>query len=278
MTIRVAISGAAGRMGRQVLQALVGEEDMTPVAAFEAPGSPAVGRDAGEVAGVGNLGIPVSSSRELERVLREVSPDAFIDFTRPEASLEIAGACSRIGVPLIIGTTGFTPGEAAELEGTIRGGGACAVIAPNFSVGVHALLRLVEEAAGILGDSFDVEIVEIHHRRKKDAPSGTALRIAERLSRRTGRGLEEWGIFGRGRGIVGERRRGEIGIHAVRGGDVVGDHTVLFAGEGERLEITHRAHSRRAFVSGALRAVRFLHERGERGRVYTADEVLEPFL
>lgn len=272
MKIRVAVMGAAGRMGSGIVRSASSQGDMEVVAAFESSSSKALGRDIGEYLGLGRMKVLVRSSVDLAKALKESEAQVLVDFTSPEASLGAARAAAPLGVSLVIGTTGFSKAESAELEGVIKGSGSSAVVSPNMATGVNIFFKLVQEAARTL-TGYDIEVIEAHHRMKKDSPSGTALRTGELIAQATGRTLEREGVFGRGRGAH-ERREGEIGFHAVRGGDIVGDHTVLFAGEGERLEITHRAHSRQAFVNGAIKAVRFLHARNEKGRIYTMAEVL----
>ena len=249
--IRVIVSGAGGRMGRMIVAAVSRQEDMEVTAAVEASTYPYLGEDAGVLAGMGGLGVLVVDS------LSEVTSqgDVLIDFTTPDATLANLAAAVEKGMPTVIATTGFDEDQEAELD-RLSSQVPC-VIAPNYSVGINVLLKAVELAAGVLGDGYDVEIVEAHHNQKKDAPSGTALRLAQVAARALSRDLRQTAIYGR-QGIVGARPDREIGIHAVRGGDIVGDHTVLFAGLGERLELTHRAQSRETFASGAVRAARWV--------------------
>ena len=249
--LRVAVTGAAGRMGTTLVRLVREAHDLELVAAVERPGHPALGRDAGEVAGVGGVGVPLTEG--LEAVLS--GADVVVDFTSAQASVAHAQAVARASKAIVIGSTGLS---AADKEALRRAGEACRVLwAPNMSVGVNVLLRVVAEVARLLGPDYDVEIVETHHRFKKDAPSGTALALAESVAAALGRDLESDAVYGR-QGMVGERGAREIGIHAVRAGDVVGDHTVVFGGLGERVEITHRATSRETFARGALRAARWL--------------------
>ena len=249
--IRAAVTGAAGRMGGQIVRLICETDGIGLAAALERPGHPCLGRDAGELAGVGSLGVPVTAS------LAEALPaaDVVIDFTSAAASMSHLEAVWRAGNAIVIGSTGF----GAEERERIRQphGGARVFQAPNMSVGVNVLLRVVADVARRLGDGYDVEIVETHHRFKKDAPSGTALALAEAAASALGRDLETDAVHGR-QGLVGERKTREIGIHAVRAGDVVGDHTVIFGGLGERVEITHKASSRETFARGAIRAAGWL--------------------
>ena len=255
--MRIAVTGAAGRMGRTLIQAVHEAVDLTLGAAFERADSSVLGVDAGELAGVGRLGVPVTDGAAMNAE----TFDVLIDFTVPEATLGNAEFCARAGRRLVIGTTGI---DAAGVERVRAAAERTAILlTPNMSVGVNLCFRLIELAAAVLADEVDIEIIEAHHRHKVDAPSGTALRMGEIVARALDRDLSEVAVFGR-EGITGARARETIGFATVRAGDIVGDHTVLFAGAGERIEITHRAHSRLNFAQGALRAARFLAAR-ERG-------------
>lgn len=249
--IRAIVTGAAGRMGGRVLALAKEASDFQIVGATERPGHPAVGRDAGEVAAIGTVGVPVADS--LSSVI--AGADVVIDFTAPEASMAHVKAASAAGVAIVVGTTGLTKEQLDEAR-RLASKMAC-VISPNMSVGVNVLFKVLKEVAHTLGDDYDVEIVEAHHHFKKDAPSGTALRMAQVVAQALGRDLDQVGNYGR-KGLVGERPKAEIGVHTVRAGDIVGEHTVLFGGMGERIEIIHRAHSRDNFARGALRAARFV--------------------
>ncbi|MFQ5881130.1 MAG: 4-hydroxy-tetrahydrodipicolinate reductase [Candidatus Methylomirabilales bacterium] len=249
--IRVTVTGAGGRMGGRVLALCKEASDLQIVGATERPGHPAIGQDAGEVAGIGALGVKVTDS--LPKIIG--SGDVIIDFTAPEASIAHLRAASEAGVAVVVGTTGLTKDQLEEAR-RLATNMSC-VISPNMSVGVNVLLRVLKEVARYLGDDYDVEIVEAHHHFKKDAPSGTALKMAQVVAEAFGWDLEGVGIYGR-RGLVGERPKQQIGLHTVRAGDIVGEHTVLFGGMGERIEIIHRAHSRDNFARGALRAARFV--------------------
>lgn len=249
--VRVLVHGAAGRMGRAVIALLVADERLRLTAALDAPGSAMLGRDAGELAGVGALKIDLTS--DLAAGLR--ASDVVVDFSSAAAVPALARAAAVSRTPMVVCTTGLDGAARAELELVAKV--APVVVAANTSVGVTVLLHLAARAAELLGDDYDVEIVEMHHRHKVDAPSGTALRLAEAVA--AVRGLLLPNVARHGRvGQVGSRVRAEIGIHALRGGDVIGEHTVVFAGEGERLELTHRAQSRDLFARGALRAVRWI--------------------
>ncbi|MDZ7668963.1 MAG: 4-hydroxy-tetrahydrodipicolinate reductase [Gammaproteobacteria bacterium] len=249
--MRVAVTGAAGRMGRTLIHAIHDAADMTLGAAFERSGLSLLGADAGELAGTGNLDVPLGDDLDA-------AADAFdtlIDFSVPQATLASVALCAARGKGLVIGTTGF---DAAGLEQIRQAAQSIPIVmAPNMSVGVNLTFKLVELAARILGDGVDIEIVEAHHRDKIDAPSGTALHMGELVAGALDRELAQVAVFGR-EGTTGPRRRETIGFATVRAGDIVGEHTVIYAGNGERLEITHRAESRMNFAHGALRAVRFL--------------------
>lgn len=249
--MRVAITGAAGRMGRTLTGMIDQAQDLTLGAAFERGSSDAVGTDAGQLAGVGPLGVPVSA--DVSAALDQF--DVLIDFSVPEATLAMLPVLVEADKKLVIGTTGFDLEGQAAIE---RAAETIAVLkSPNMSVGINVVFRLIEMAARALGEDVDVEVIEAHHRHKIDAPSGTAVRMGEILAGALGRDLEKDAVYGR-RGVTGERDRRAIGFSVVRGGDIVGDHTVLYAGTGERIEITHRAQSRANFAQGALRAARFL--------------------
>lgn len=265
MTIlNVAIAGSAGRMGRALLEALARTADMRLSAALEREGSPYLDRDAGELIGA-SCGVAITD--DMDAALS--GSGVLIDFTRPEGTLVHLAACRRLGVNMVIGTTGFSALQKRDIEAASAD--IAIVCAPNMSVGVNITLKLLEVAAGVLNEGYDVEIIEAHHRHKVDAPSGTALRMGEVVAQALGRSLPEVAVYGR-EGNVGERMPGAIGFSVVRGGDIVGDHTVLFAGTGERIEISHKANSRATFAEGALRAARFLA--GRRRGLFDMQDVL----
>ncbi len=247
---RIAIAGSSGRMGRALIEALAQAGDFQLKAALERSDSPFLGKDAGELVG-SPCGVQISA--DLERSI--AGCDVLVDFTRPEATLKHLEVCRGRGIRMVIGTTGFTPEQKKLISAASRD--TAMVMAPNMSVGVNLTFRLIELAAKVLSEGYDVEIIEAHHRHKVDAPSGTALRMGEVAARAMGRDLAECAVYGR-EGVTGERKPATIGFATVRGGDIVGDHTALFAGTGERVEITHRAASRATFALGALRAARFL--------------------
>ena len=251
---RIAISGVSGRMGRVLVEACHQGQGMRLGAALNRSGSPALGQDAGELAGLGKLGVMVRG--ELQAVLNDF--DVLVDFTRPEVSLGYVEACRKAGKKLVIGTTGFDAAGKAAITAAARD--IAIVFAPNMSVGVNLSFKLLELAAKVLGDEVDIEIIEAHHRHKVDAPSGTALRMGEVVAAALGRNLKDCAVYGR-EGVTGERARATIGFATLRGGDIVGDHTVLFAGDGERVEITHKASSRMTFAKGALRAALWLADK-----------------
>jgi 4-hydroxy-tetrahydrodipicolinate reductase len=247
----VAVGGAAGRMGTRII-ALLGEApELRLTAALEAPGHASLGRDAGEVAGVGSRGVPITAD-----VKAALGPDRMlIEFSVPEASLEHLRTVADTGARAVIGTTGFSAAQREEIARLARR--APILVAPNMSVAVTLAFKLLALMARSLGDDYDVEITETHHRFKKDAPSGTAVRMAEVIAEALGRDIGHVGVYGR-QGLPGERTRKEIGVMSLRSGDVVGEHTVSFGTLGERLELTHRAHSRDTFARGALRAARWM--------------------
>jgi len=247
----VIVAGAAGRMGGRLVALLSGEAELRLVGALEAPGHPALQKDAGEVAGVGRVGVAIEADAE-----RLVAADRIlIEFSVPAATLAHLRLVARRGGRAVIGTTGFSAAERAEVATLARD--AAIMLSPNMSVGVNVAFRVLREMARLLGDDYDVEITETHHRFKKDAPSGTALGMAEAVAAALSRDLSKVSVYGR-QGLPGERTRDEIGIMSLRSGDVVGEHTVSFGALGERLELTHRAHSRDTFARGALRAARFI--------------------
>ena len=251
--VRVAIAGTGGRMGQTLVAAILAQQDIKLGAALEVAGSPLLGRDAGGPLGQ-SIGVIVGS--DVAAALRET--DVLIDFTRPAATVAHVTACADAGVGAVIGTTGLSEDDKKALAEAGRT--VPLVYAPNMSVGVNVLLKLVALAAQRLGGDYDIEIVEMHHRHKVDAPSGTALQLGEAAAAALGRDLKTDGVFARD-GVIGERKPGAIGFAALRGGDVIGDHAVIFAGPGERVELAHKASSRTTFAHGALRAARFVAAR-----------------
>ncbi|MGB7388117.1 MAG: 4-hydroxy-tetrahydrodipicolinate reductase [Pseudomonas neustonica] len=254
---RIAVIGAAGRMGKTLIEAIAQTDGAALTAAIERPDSSLVGADAGELAGVGRLDVLISGG--LQQVLDDF--DVLIDFTHPTTTLVNLQHCLAAGKAMVIGTTGFSEDEKAQLAEA--GKRVPIVFAPNFSVGVNLCLKLLDMAARVMGDDADIEIIEAHHRHKVDAPSGTALRMGEVVANALDRDLAEVAVYGR-EGQTGARKPETIGFATVRAGDVVGDHTVLFATEGERVEITHKASSRMTFAKGAVRSALWLsgHDAG----------------
>lgn len=246
---RIAITGAAGRMGRTLVEACNNTPDLSLTLAVERPGSSVIGSDAGELAGIGNIGVPISDKLSVAEF------DVLIDFTRPEATLNNLALCLAARKKMVIGTTGFSPEQRKSLIDASAD--IAIVVAPNMSVGVNLCFKLLETAAKVMGDDVDIEIIEAHHRHKVDAPSGTALRMGEVVASALNRDLKTHAVYGR-EGHTGERDRKTIGFSTIRAGDIVGDHTVLFAGNGERVEITHKASSRMTFANGAMRAAAWI--------------------
>ena len=249
--IRIAIPGAAGRMGRNLIDACQQTDGLQLGAATERAGHDLTGSDAGLIAGVGELGVAIGD--DLESVIDQF--DVLIDFTAPAASLQHLEICRRHGKRMVIGTTGFSDEQKQQIKAASKE--IAVVFAPNMSVGVNLCLKLLDIAARVLGDEVDIEIIEAHHRHKVDAPSGTALRMGEVIADALGRDLKTCAVYGR-EGIIGARERKTIGFETIRAGDIVGEHTVMFAAEGERVEVTHKASSRMTFASGAARAAGWL--------------------
>lgn len=263
-SLAVAIAGASGRMGRMLIEAVLKSPDAHLAGALDVPGSAALGVDAAAFAGV-TSGVQVTD--DLRAGLKDAK--YLIDFTRPEGTLAHLKACRELGVKLIIGTTGFTDEQKAEIESASRD--IAIVMAPNMAVGVNVVFKLLAQAAKALNEGYDIEIIEAHHRHKVDAPSGTALKMGEVVAEALGRDLKSCAVYGR-EGVTGARDPSTIGFATIRGGDVVGDHTVLFAGIGERIEITHKSSSRVTYAQGSLRAARFL-SRQPHG-LFSMDDVL----
>ena len=249
-THRIAVAGASGRMGRMLVEAITNAPDAVLAGALDIATSPAVGIDAAAFLGASS-GVAITS--DLRTGLGQAQ--YLIDFTRPEGTMEHLRVCRELGVKMIIGTTGFTEAQKAEIDAASRD--IAIVMAPNMAVGVNVVFKLLAQAARALKEGYDIEIIEAHHRHKVDAPSGTALKMGEVVAEAVGRDLKECAVYGR-EGVTGERDPSTIGFATIRGGDVVGDHTVLFAGIGERIEITHKSSSRATYAQGSLRAARFL--------------------
>ncbi len=248
--IRVAIAGASGRMGRMLIEAVRASDDCVLAGALDIASSPAIGSDATAFLGVAS-GVPITADVRAGLA----NADVLIDFTRPEGTLEHLAACAQLGVKAVIGTTGFTPAQKEAIAAAAQK--TAVVFAPNMSVGVNVTLKLLDMAARALSTGYDIEVIEAHHRHKVDAPSGTALKMGEVIAQAMGRDLKDCAVYAR-EGVTGERDPSTIGFATIRGGDIVGDHTVLFAGTGERIEISHKSSSRAGYAQGSLRAVRFL--------------------
>ena len=251
--LRIAIAGASGRMGRMLIEAVLNAPDCELAGALDIPGNPALGLDAGAFLGR-TTGVVITSDVPAGLARAQV----LIDFTRPQGTMAHLRACQQLGVKMVIGTTGFQDADKAELAQAAQS--LAIVLAPNMSVGVNVTLRLLQMAAKALSTGYDIEVIEAHHRHKVDAPSGTALKMGEVIAEALGRDLKDCAVYAR-EGHTGERDPSSIGFATIRGGDIVGDHTVLFAGTGERVEITHRSGSRSNYAQGSLRAARYLAER-----------------
>ncbi len=262
MKTLIAVNGVCGRMGQRIVQLAFEDKELTVAAALDAPGHPQLGRDIGEVVGLGKVGVLVNSFVPVEQRLNVV-----IDFSTPEGTMAVLPMCVERHIPLVVATTGHTPAQKREIEGAAHH--TALLMAPNMSLAVNVLMKLVRQAASVLKDKgFDVEILERHHRFKKDSPSGTALHFARVIQEAMGQTELRHGR----EGLVGERPPHEIGVHAIRVGDNVGEHTIIFSTLGETMELTHRAHARDCYVRGALQAAKYLADRPP-GR-YTMDDVL----
>ncbi len=257
--VRVAVSGACGRMGRMLTRLAFEGGETELVAALESHGHPDIGKDAGVGAGIGDIGVSVAEELAVEA-------DVVIDFSSPEGSLSRLEECEKKGVSLVVGTTGLGDDFMKKIESASKK--VACLVAPNMSVGMNVLFGTVGRIARSLGPDYDIEIVEMHHNKKKDAPSGSALKLAEAIQNEVG----SMDIVHGREGAVGERKKGELGMHAVRGGEIVGDHTVFYAGPGERVEVTHRAQSRETFAAGAMRAAVFVAS--AKPGLYTMADVL----
>jgi 4-hydroxy-tetrahydrodipicolinate reductase len=249
--IKVIVAGAAGRMGCRLVSLIKDSTALMLAGALEGNDHPALGDDAAETAGAGRAGVPITD--DLSTLMER--GEVVIDFSSPEATLEHMRIIVRHRRAIVIGTTGFSPPQLEELKSLAQQ--IPCVFSPNMSVGINLIYKVIAEMARTLGEDYDIEVIEAHHRLKKDAPSGTALKIAEVLARSVNRDLDQVGVFAR-KGLIGERTKGQIGVQTIRAGDIVGEHTILFGGMGERIEVTHRASSRDTFARGALRAARWV--------------------
>jgi 4-hydroxy-tetrahydrodipicolinate reductase len=262
--LRIAIPGASGRMGRMLIEAISAAPDCVLAGATDIAGSAVLGQDAGVPIGL-RTGVAITSD-----LASGFSPaQVIIDFTRPEGTLAHLAACRALGIKAVIGTTGFSAAQKAEIADHAQH--VAIVLAPNMNVGVHVVMKLLDQAARLMNQGYDIEVIEAHHRHKVDAPSGTALQMGEVLAKALGRDLKDCAVYAR-EGHTGPREPSTIGFSAVRGGDIIGDHTVLFAGTGERIEISHKSSSRAGYAEGALRAARFLA--GQQRGLFTMADVL----
>jgi len=262
--VKVAVAGCAGRMGQRILWALSESTQAKVCAAFEIKGHPLAGRDCGMVAGIGENGVRITDS--VESIL---GADVLIDFTSPDSTEANIRFCEKNGIRMVVATTGLTAAQKELITGASKK--MAIVFAPNMGVGINVLLSVVKKIASVLGETYDIEIVEAHHNKKKDAPSGTALRLAEAAAAGLDISLADHAVYGR-QGLVGARKKKEIGIHAVRGGDIIGEHTVIFAGPGEKIEVSHSVITRDVFAKGAVRAAEFLS--AKQSGLYTMQDVL----
>ena len=269
--IKVAVTGAAGRMGSGIIRKITEQDDMEVVAAIEIPNTPLAGKDAGIQAGIGELGVEITDSNDLEETLKATKPDVLVDFTIAPAAVETVKTATSCGVGVVVGTTGFTDEQMESNIQNVKDNNVPAVISSNMSIGVNVFFNTLKKLTPALYD-YDIEIIEAHHNQKKDAPSGTAVTAFEIIADALERDPEEVGVYGR-HGLVGKRTPEEIGVHAVRGGDIVGDHTVLYVGDGERIELKHQAHTREVFIAGVIRAIRYIPE-AEKGVVSSMNDVL----
>lgn len=265
--IKAVVTGAAGRMGSRIINVLASSDGIRLAAAVERKGHALLKQDACGPAGLPASGVLILITDDLVTSLK--SGDVLIDFTHPESSLEHIKACAELQRPVVIGTTGFTKDQLDQIAMFART--IPCVLSPNMSIGVNVCFKVLDEIARTIGEDYDMEIVEAHHRMKKDAPSGTAVKMAQVIAHAVKRNLDEVGVYAR-KGMIGERSRKEIGIQTLRAGDIVGEHTVLFAGKGERIEITHRAHSRDTFAAGAVRAAKWVV--GKKPGIYDMQDVL----
>jgi 4-hydroxy-tetrahydrodipicolinate reductase len=265
--IKAVVTGAAGRMGARILNVLSTSEGIRLSGAIERKGHPLVGQDSCGPAGLPTGGVLTVITDDLAAALK--AGDVLIDFTVPETSLANIKACAELGKPIVIGTTGFSKEQLGEITRHVQK--IPCVLSPNMSIGVNLCFKVLDEIARTIGEDYDMEIVEAHHRLKKDAPSGTAVKMAQVIAQAVNRNLEEVGVYAR-KGMIGERSKKEIGIQTLRAGDIVGEHTVMFAGKGERIELTHRAHSRDTFAAGAVRAAKWVV--GKKPGLYDMQDVL----
>ena len=263
--IKAIVTGAAGRMGSRIINVLSASEGIVLSGAVERKGHVLLGQDAGSPAGIAATNVRIVD--DLAAALK--AGDVLIDFTSPETSLNHIKVCADMGKALVIGSTGFSKDQMGQVSALVEK--VPCVLSPNMSIGVNLCFKILDEIARTIGEDYDMEIVEAHHRMKKDAPSGTAVKMAQVIAKAVNRNLEEVGVYAR-KGMIGERSKKEIGIQTLRAGDIVGEHTVMFAGKGERIELTHRAHSRDTFAAGAIRAAKWVV--GKKPGLYDMQDVL----
>ncbi len=271
--IKVAVCGACGKMGQRIVRTANEQEDMKIVGAIDKPETPEEGKDIGEVAGIENLGVEIVGADKIGEELEKSEPDVLVDFTIAEAAVKNVKAACEASVPIVVGTTGFSDEQREEMKKAIEDANISAIIAPNMSLGVNTFFKLIKDVAAKLED-YDMELIESHHNQKIDAPSGTALTAAQIAAEASGKDFENVAKFGRSKGKHGERPEDEIGIHAIRAGDIAGKHKFIFAGPSERLELVHKAQSRQAFASGVMKAIRFITEKGDPGTILDMQDVL----
>lgn len=264
--IKVVVCGGCGKMGSKVAQLIYQNKNMGLIGMIESPSHPEIGKDYGMSVGLSNTEIIIKDN--LEEIIQNT--DQVVEFTNPKVSLQHLKIVSKYKKAMIMGTTGFSPEEIERINKLAQG--IPFLLSPNMSLGVNLLFKLAAETAAALGDDYDIEIVEAHHRFKKDAPSGTAKKLAQEIAKAKGLNLDEVAIYGR-EGMIGERKRGEIGIHSIRSGDITGEHTVMFTALGERLELTHKAHSRDTFAYGTIQAIKFME--GKPANFYEMKDVLK---
>lgn len=269
--IKVAVTGAAGRMGSGIIRKISERKDMEVVAAIEMPNSPLAGKDAGENAGIENIGVNIVGAELLKETLKKSKADVLVDFTIASVAAENIKIASSCGVNVVVGTTGFSDDQMKENIKNIKENNIKSVISSNMAIGVNVFFNMLKKLTPLLYD-FDIEIIEAHHNQKKDAPSGTAMSAFDIITNELDRDQEKVGVFGR-KGMVGARTKDEIGLHAIRGGDIIGDHTVIYVGDGERIEFTHRAHTREVFIAGVIRAIEYIPN-AKKGIISSMDDVL----
>jgi len=265
--VSIAVCGACGRMGGQVIRRAVEDKEIKVVSAIDVGN---IGRDIGEVLGIGKLGVAVAAADKLDSELKSKKPQLLVDFTAPEACISNVKTATANKIGVVVGTTGLKEDQLNQIKEAIKKAGVAGMISSNFSIGMNVLFKLSGEAAKTL-QGYDIEIIEAHHNKKKDAPSGTAVTLAKIMEKELGRDLTKDAVYGR-QGMVGERKAGEIGIHAIRAGDIAGEHTVLFGATGERLELKYMAHSRDAFAYGCVRAIKWMGQ--QKAGMYEMSDVL----